>query len=79
MKSKLPRINFTCLLAIATLAVAPAALALDPSPGGGYPNNVTALGEDALFSLGTGGMGQHGVRLPGAVLRHRWPPEYGRG
>ncbi len=40
----------------ATLALCDKVFALDPPPGGGYPNNVTALGDDALFSSVTGGM-----------------------
>ena len=36
------------------VALAPAARAVDPPPDGGYPNNNTAEGEDALFSLTTG-------------------------
>ena len=42
------------LLAAACLALAPVALAVDPPPDGGYPNQNTAEGEDALFSLTTG-------------------------
>jgi hypothetical protein len=37
-------------------ALSPQAQALDPPPGGGYPNEVTALGEDALFSQSIGGL-----------------------
>jgi Chaperone of endosialidase len=40
-------------LAFALFAV-PASRAVDPPPGGGYPGENTALGEDALFSLTTG-------------------------
>ena len=39
------------LLALAFLVIAPVALAVDPPPDGGYPNQNTAEGEDALFSL----------------------------
>jgi trimeric autotransporter adhesin len=41
-------------LAFALFAVTPASRAVDPPPGGGYPGENTALGEDALFSLTTG-------------------------
>src|SRR5207253_3828412 len=37
------------VIVFATLAFWADAFALDPAPGGGYPNHVTALGEDALF------------------------------
>ncbi len=43
------------LVVILCLGVAPALFAVTPPPGGGYPANNTALGEDALFSLTTGG------------------------
>jgi hypothetical protein len=42
------------LLLATCLALAPAALAVDPPPDGGYPGQNTAEGEDALFSLSTG-------------------------
>jgi hypothetical protein len=38
-------------LALAWLALAPTARAVDPPPDGGYPNQNTAEGDDALFSL----------------------------
>jgi hypothetical protein len=41
-------------LVLAWLALAPAARAVLPAPGGGYPGANTAVGTDALFSL-TGG------------------------
>src|SRR6266480_2193791 len=41
-------------IALAWLALAPAARAVDPPPDGGYPNGNTAEGQDALFSLTTG-------------------------
>src|SRR5712692_6862895 len=45
------------LLAVCTIfAFCDKAFALDPPPGGGYPQNNTALGEDALFSATTGGL-----------------------
>ncbi len=39
------------------LAVSPGALAVEPPPDGGYPNENTAEGEDALFSLETNSLG----------------------
>ncbi|MGI8957186.1 MAG: tail fiber domain-containing protein [Chthoniobacterales bacterium] len=42
------------IITAACLAVAPFAQAVSPSPDGGYPNNNTAEGTDALFSLTTG-------------------------
>jgi hypothetical protein len=42
------------VLALAALALVPAARALRPSPDGGYPNETTAEGDGALFSLTTG-------------------------
>src|SRR5207247_898635 len=42
------------MLALACFAFSPAARAVDPPPDGGYPNQNTAEGEDALFSLTTG-------------------------
>ena len=39
---------------LVTFALSPAARAVDPPPDGGYPNQNTAEGEDALFSLTTG-------------------------
>ena len=44
-------------LVLASFAVATAARAVDPPPDGGYPNQNTAEGEDALFSLDTTGIG----------------------
>src|SRR5437773_41893 len=40
--------------AIAWLALSPTALAVTPAPDGGYPNQNTAEGDDALFSLTSG-------------------------
>ena len=51
MKNLRLQIKLTCLLATAFAA---AAFAVDPPPDGGYPNNNTAEGTDALFSLTTG-------------------------
>jgi hypothetical protein len=42
------------VLALAGLALAPTARALRPPPDGGYPNETTAEGDGALFSLTTG-------------------------
>jgi hypothetical protein len=39
---------------LVAFALSPAARAVDPPPDGGYPNQNTAEGEDALFSLTTG-------------------------
>ena len=41
-------------LVLAWFAFSPAIRAVDPPPDGGYPNQNTAEGEDALFSLTTG-------------------------
>ena len=41
-------------LTLASLALSPVAQAIDPPPDGGYPNQNTADGEDALFNLTTG-------------------------
>jgi hypothetical protein len=41
-------------LVLASFALSPLALAVDPPPDGGYPNQNTAEGEDALFSLTAG-------------------------
>jgi hypothetical protein len=41
-------------LVLACFALAPTARAVDPPPDGGYPNENTAEGEDALFSLTDG-------------------------
>jgi hypothetical protein len=42
------------VLALAGLALSPAARALRPPPDGGYPNETTAEGDGVLFSLTTG-------------------------
>jgi hypothetical protein len=44
----------TILLMLACFALSPAARALNPPPDGGYPNETTAEGDGALFSLTTG-------------------------
>src|SRR5205807_9740578 len=40
-------------LALGCFALSPRVQAVDPPPDGGYPNENTAEGEDALFSLAT--------------------------
>jgi hypothetical protein len=47
-----PRLRL--VLALASLALSSAALALSPPPDGGYPGNNTATGDRALFNLTTG-------------------------
>src|SRR5205814_2838606 len=42
-------------LALACFALSPIARAVSPAPDGGYANFNTAEGQDALFSLTTGG------------------------
>src|SRR2546430_13253082 len=42
------------LLVLGLFALSPTARAVDPPPDGGYPNQNTAEGEGALFSLTTG-------------------------
>src|SRR5438876_12334200 len=51
-----PRRGFLLIpLVLAWFALSPAARAqLSPAPDGGYPNNNTAEGDNALFSLTTG-------------------------
>ncbi len=39
---------------VVSVACITTALAVDPPPDGGYPNETTAEGEDALFNLTTG-------------------------
>jgi hypothetical protein len=51
------RVLLPVVLATACLALSPLTRAVDPPPGGGYPNENTALGDDALFSLVTGSFG----------------------
>ena len=41
-------------VALACFALSPTALAVTPPPDGGYPNQNTAEGDDALFSPATG-------------------------
>jgi hypothetical protein len=48
-------INYaTVAIAFAWFAFSPEVRAVDPPPDGGYPNDNTAEGTDALFSLTTG-------------------------
>jgi hypothetical protein len=47
------RITLVLSLACTLFVLSPHAFALDPPPGGSYPNETTALGEDALFTLGS--------------------------
>src|SRR5258705_10887311 len=52
-----PRSTSTLILialVLACFAFSPAARAVLPSPGGGYPGNNTAEGDNALLSLATG-------------------------
>ena len=42
------------LIALASFALSPTALAVTPAPDGGYPNQNTAEGDNALLSLTTG-------------------------
>lgn len=44
--------SLICLLTISCLSLPTALLAVDPPPDGGYPNQNTAEGEDALFTGG---------------------------
>jgi len=46
--------KLTLLLASTFLALSPTSRAVDPPPDGGYPNQNTAEGDSALFSLTTG-------------------------
>ena len=63
MKNSHPRINLTILLAAAFLGLAATTFAVEPPPGGGYPGENTALGDNALFSLVTGSQGENTARF----------------
>src|SRR5213596_2381259 len=54
MNIKLNVMTLTCLLATVWLGLVPVTRAVDPPPDGGYANENTAEGEDALFELTTG-------------------------
>src|SRR5438477_278543 len=47
-------IGLALALALACFALSPTLRAVNPPPDGGYPNQNTAEGENALFSLTTG-------------------------
>jgi hypothetical protein len=47
----------SALSLLAALILPPLVLAVDPPPAGGYPNENTALGDNALFSLVSGSTG----------------------
>src|SRR6516164_231559 len=51
---RITKITYPALLALACFALSPSAQAVVPAPDGGYPNNNTAEGSGALFSLTTG-------------------------
>ncbi|MDQ3199646.1 MAG: tail fiber domain-containing protein [Verrucomicrobiota bacterium] len=51
--------RFAALLALLCLALVPVTLAVEPPPGGGYPTENTALGEEALFNLSPGSIGEN--------------------
>jgi hypothetical protein len=69
MKNPFLRTHISNLIVIASLALAPAALAVDPPPDGGYPDQNTAEGEDALFSL-TSSPGNDNTAIGFNVLYH---------
>ena len=48
-------VQIGCLVALVWLASLSAGRAVSPPPDGGYPNYNTAEGDNALFSLTTGG------------------------
>jgi len=49
------RLGFLLIpMVLVCFALSPAVRAVDPPPDGGYPNQNTAEGDDALFSLTTG-------------------------
>jgi hypothetical protein len=51
---QLKRAILLFLVALTCLALSPAVRAVNPPPDGGYPNQTTAEGEDALLHLSTG-------------------------
>jgi hypothetical protein len=55
-KMNIPKVTFkTTFLALGCIALSSIAQAVIPAPDGGYPNGNTAEGQNALFSLTTGG------------------------
>src|SRR6476646_7106669 len=61
-------------LVLICFAFSPAARAVLPAPGGGYPGNNTAEGDDALLSLTTGldntALGSHALTTLGTGVRN---------
>jgi hypothetical protein len=55
LKTKTPSLLIAAGLALACLVLLPKAQAVVPAPDGGYPGGNTAEGQNALFSLTTGG------------------------
>jgi hypothetical protein len=55
LKTKTPSLLIALGLALACLVLLPKAQAVVPAPDGGYPGGNTAEGQNALFSLTTGG------------------------
>src|SRR5262249_30130338 len=53
-QSSLGRWSFPFMIPLLFLIFAPAVRAVSPPPDGGYANETTAEGQDALFSLTTG-------------------------
>src|SRR6266550_5685594 len=53
-RSRLHRRFLLVALVVGSFALSPTAQAVLPPPDGGYPNQNTAEGEDALFTLTTG-------------------------
>jgi hypothetical protein len=59
MKTHLTKTRLACLFTIACMALSPLAQAVEPPPDGGYPDENTAEGEDALFTLVPGSIGRN--------------------
>ncbi len=57
MKTTIPL--FSIVLAFLSVTISPTMQAVDPPADGGYPNENTAEGEDALFSLAADAPGQN--------------------
>jgi len=49
-KTSCRNIIYACCTLLISFAISSNSLALDPPPGGGYPGDITALGQDALFN-----------------------------